>query len=119
MCYTDEMFPYRARFHVAHLSHRSFKCTVLWAVGVSTLIVVAISALARAAHNFEIALTDKPDIALYLLLPEEGITSSELLRESEHERDYLTETNEGPKLVKLKKDGTQWRATLVESLHED
>lgn len=113
------MFPHRHKFHVAHLSHHSYTHTVKWALAVSTLIVVATAALARAAHNFKIALKDKPDIALYLLLPEEEITKSEVLRESETERDYLAETRDGPKLIKLKKNEGTWRAALVEPLHGD
>lgn len=81
-------------------------------------IVAATSSLARAAHNFKAALTDKPDVALYLLLPDEGLKQTTLLKESETERDYLAETANGPKLIRLKKGETQWYVSLTEQLHE-
>lgn len=113
------MFAHRTKFHIAHLGPRNYRRTAKWALTVSVAIVVAAAALARAAHNFKIALTDKPDIALYLLLPEEEIRTSEVLRESETERDYLAETKDGPKLIKLKKSDGSWHASLIEPLHED
>lgn len=102
----------------AAISHRRFFATVLWTLLLCLLIVIGAAAVARAARNFRIALTEKPDIAIYLLLPEEGIGRTTLLRENEGERDYLAETKDGPKLVRLKKGGSAWYAALVEPLHE-
>lgn len=106
----------KINFH--HLPQRRFMHTVLWAVVASTAIVIAASGLARAARNFEAALTDKPDVALYLLLPDEGITRSTILRELPNERDYLAETDEGPKLIKLKRGAQQWFVSSVELLRD-
>lgn len=106
------------RFHVHHLSHPLFRRTVGWAVVACILIVAAAAALGRSAHNFKAALTDKPDLAIYLLLPEEGIGNTTLLREADTERDYLAETKDGPKIIKLKKGETQWFVSHVENLHE-
>ena len=107
------------KFHVHLLSRRHYSRAVLWAISLSVVVVGASAALARAAHNFKIALTDKPDIAIYLLLPDENITTAKVLRSSDTERDYLAETKDGPKLVKMKKGKDQWYAALVEPMHED
>lgn len=82
-------------------------------------IVIAAAALGRATHNFSAALTDKPDVAIYLLLPDEGIRDTTLLRESELERDYLAETKDGPKLIKLRRGDKEWFVSLIEELHEE
>lgn len=105
-------------FHIHSLSPRSFGHTVLWSVMLATLIVVMTAALGRAARNFKAALIDKPDVAIYLLLPDEGLGQTTLLKESETERDYLAETSEGPKLITLKKDEHEWFVSHIEQLHE-
>lgn len=105
-------------FHVHTLSHRGYRQTVLWATFCCLAIVAAASGFARASRNFSAALTEKPDLAIYLLLPDEEIGQSTLLREQETERDYLAETKDGPKLVKLKKGEKEWYVSVVEKLHE-
>lgn len=105
-------------FHIHTLSHNGYRTTVLWAVFCALAIVVGASAFARASRNFAAALTEKPDLAIYLLLPEEDIGQSTLLREQETERDYLAETKDGPKLIKLKKGEVEWFVSRVERLHE-
>ena len=100
------------------VSRFRFLHTVGWAVLLSCLIVAIAASLARATLNLKAALTDKPDIAIYLLLPEEEIGKTTLLRAREDERDYLAETKEGPKLIKLKKGEKEWYVILVEKLHE-
>lgn len=74
--------------------------------------------LGRAAHNFQAALTQKPDVAIYLLLPDEEIGRTTLLRETETERDYLADTKDGPKLIRLKKGDKVWFVSFTERLHE-
>ena len=105
--------------HIHLLSRSHYSRALLWAISLSVLVVAAASALARAAHNFKIALTDKPDIAIYMLLPDENITTTTVLRSTDTERDYLAETKDGPKLVKLKKGKEAWYAALVEPMHGD
>lgn len=105
-------------FHIHTLSHRSYRVTVLWATFCCLMIVVAAAAFARASHNFTAALTDKPDLAIYLLLPDEEIGYSTVIKEGDTERDYLAETKDGPKLIKLKKGETEWYVSHVETLHE-
>lgn len=105
------------KFHIHSLTRRSFTHTTLWAVAITVLIVVAAATLGRAAHNFDAALVEKPDVAIYLLLEDEKIGQTTLLRESENERDYLAETEDGPKLVRLKKGPEQWYVQFTEALH--
>jgi hypothetical protein len=107
-----------SKFHIHSLSRRKYTHTVVWSVTLSILIVIAAAALGRATYNFKAALTEKPDVAVYLLLPDEGIGQTTLLRETETERDYLADTKDGPKLIKLKKGEEKWFVSLVEKLHE-
>lgn len=105
-------------FHVHALTHTGFRRTIVWAVTLCVLVVTAVSLLGRATHNFQAALTEKPDVAIYLLLPDAGIRTTTVLKESEIERDYLAETEDGPKLIRLKKGPNEWFVSLVEDLHE-
>jgi hypothetical protein len=100
------------------VSRFRFLHTIGWAILLSALIVTVAAALARATLNLKAALTGKPDLAIYLLLPEEEIGQTTLLREREDERDYLAETKDGPKLVKLRKGEEEWYVAHVERLHE-
>jgi hypothetical protein len=82
-------------------------------------IVVCSALLGRATKNFKAALTDKPDVAIYLLLPDEEIGQTTLLRETDTVRDYLAETKDGPKLVKLVKNSdSEWEVGYVEPMRE-
>ncbi|MFH0769812.1 MAG: hypothetical protein V1926_00365 [Candidatus Peregrinibacteria bacterium] len=103
---------------IHRLSRPRFLQTTFWAVLVSCLIVIVASFLARATLNLNAALTDKPDIALYLLLPDEEITTSSLVRERTEERQYIAETKDGPKLIILKKGEKEWYVSEMEQLHQ-
>ncbi len=105
------------KFHVHSLSRRKYSHTVGWSVVLCIAIVIGTALLGRATHNFRAALTDKPDVAIYLLLPDEEIGNTTLIREFDNERDYLAETKDGPKLIKLKKGKEEWFVSLVEKLH--
>lgn len=90
-------------------SRKHFFHTVGWALLVSCLIVAVAATLARATLNLAGALTSKPDLAVRLLLPNEGITDLTLIRETETEHSYLAETEtKGPELVRLRKGTEQW-----------
>ncbi len=106
------------KINIHHLPRHRFLKTVLWAVFASAVIVSAAAGLGRAARNFQAALTDKPDVALYLLLPEDDIMDSTLLREQPTERDYLAQTKHGSMLIKLKRGPQQWYVSSKETLHE-
>lgn len=89
-----------------------------WALLGSSIVVGATAFLGRTALNLRAALTDKPDIGIYMLLPDEGIRGVTLLRETETQRDYLAETRDGAKLIILRKEGEQWTVTGIERLRE-
>lgn len=94
---------------IQHISTKRFNHTVLWAVLLSSLVIGVVATLGRAMANVRAALTDKPDIAIYMLLKEQGVRNAMLLRaESETERDYLVETKSGPTVVKLRKGEEEW-----------
>ena len=92
---------------------------MVWLLIAGATVIIVISLLARAQLNLHAALTDKPDLAVMILLPEEGITNVSLLRGMELERDYVVETHEGPKFVKLRKTGDKWYIAEMEKLRED
>ncbi len=90
-----------------------------WAILVCLIIVTATAFLAKATLNMKAALTDKPDIAIYQLLPSEHLGRTELLRESEDktERWYLAETGSGKEIITLRK-GATWYVENRERMHE-
>lgn len=100
------------------VSEARFFHTVAWAILLSALIIAIAATLGRAALTLNAALSDKPDIAIYLLLPKEEISETVLLRDRGFEREYLAETKEGPKLVRLRKAGEEWIVAEVEKLRE-
>lgn len=104
---------------INRISRGRFLSTVGWGLGASILIVGIAAGLGRATLNLGAALTDKPDIAIYLLLPDEEIGKIDVLREEENEIHYLAQTKNGPKLVILKKGEHEWYVSLVEKLHEE
>lgn len=99
------------------LSKLQYTRTMLWAILLSALIVGLTATLARASYNLHAALVAKPDLAIYLLLPDEELKQTTLLREEPFQRDYLAETKSGPKLIRLKKGDRQWYVELQENLH--
>ena len=100
---------------LADVSRFKFINTMGWAVVASSLIVAAAAYLGRATLNLKAALTDKPQVGIYLLLPD--ITSAELLRDRGELQDYLVYTNKGPELVQLEKFEGTWRVKSEEPLH--
>jgi len=101
------------------ISRGRFAQTITWAVAGSILIVAIAAGVARATLNLNAALIDKPDIAIYLLLPDEGISTVDVLRSTETQRDYMVETKDGPKLVILRKGEVEWYVEEVDSLKVD
>ncbi len=100
-------------------SSRHFSRLVVWMLIAGATVIIVIALLARAQLNLQAALTDKPDLAVMILLPEEGIKEVSLLRDLGLERDYLVETNSGLKFVKLRKTGGKWHVAEVNRLRED
>lgn len=108
-----------SKFHIHTLSSRRYGHTVLWSIFLCVAIVCATAMLGRAAHNFKAALTDAPDVAIYLLLPDEKLGNTTLLHANKEdtERAYLAETATGPKLIKIRKN-KEWMIDLIEPLHD-
>ncbi len=108
------------KFHVHSLSSKHYGRTVTWAIFLSIAIVCTYAYLGRAAHNFKAALTDKPDVAIYLLLPKEHLQNTTLLSQNKDdtERAYLATTDHGPELIKLHRN-KQWVVDTIDPLHED
>ena len=97
--------------------HLTFAKTYGWALLLSLLVVAVTATLARATMNLAAALVEKPDIAVLLLLPDEGITRAKLLRTLPDERDYLLETKNGSEMARLKRGQEQWYVAEVVPLH--
>lgn len=102
------------------LPNARFYRTVLWALLLCAVIVAAAAGLGRAALNFEAAVTEKPDLAIYVLLPDDKISNIELLREEEGRREYLATTPEGAILVDLRfnEETGHWYVHYKERLHD-
>ena len=103
---------------IRHISRGRYLHTVWWGLIASGIIVMVAAGLGRASMNLKSALTDKPDIAIYILLEDEEVGHTELLRETEDERHYLAETKDGPMHVILKKGETEWYVSSKEPLRE-
>src|SRR5262245_35014342 len=105
--------------HLQFLQNRlRFGHTYRWAFLWSCLIVAITATLARATLNLAGALVNKPDLAVLLLLPQEDITDSSLLRDKGDERDYLVTTKQGLKIVRLHKGKEHWYVQEKVSLRE-
>lgn len=106
-------------FHVHKLSKRHYTRTVVWSVTLCIAIVIAAAMLGRATHNFDAALVSKPDVAIYLLLPDEDLGATSLLREEDGKRTYLAETKDGQKVITLmKNENHEWYVAEMEDMHE-
>lgn len=103
---------------IDRLSRWRYFSTIAWAVGGSIAVVAVTAGLARATLNMKGALIEKPEIAVYLLLPDAGITEVEVLRETEMQKDLLLHTKTGNMLVIMKKGEEQWYIAEQENLHK-
>jgi len=102
-------------------SPRNFRIAVLWTLILGAAIVIIFTLIAKASLNVQGALTEKPDIAVLILLQEEGVEGREaiLLRDLGLERDYVVETATGSLFVKLHKNGGIWQIAESEPLRAD
>ncbi|MFA6259583.1 MAG: hypothetical protein WCX29_03160 [Candidatus Peribacteraceae bacterium] len=104
---------------IHHLSQHRFREMSIWMILAATAIIVAFALLARASLNLHAALTDKPDLAMYILMPETRIQKIDLLRDHGKERDYLVTTATGSLFVKLQKSDGKWNIIEQEPLRAD
>ena len=94
-------FAFVSRFRYIH--------TMTWAVLLSMLIVAVAATIGRATVNLRGALTaEDGSLAVMMLLPEEKITEVTLVKAGVDTQEFLTETKDGPTLVRLKKGEKGW-----------
>lgn len=105
--------------HIADVSKGKHSDITIWAIVAALVFIVFFSLVARASLNLQGALTHKPDLAVYVLLPEEDITEVELLRELNQERDYLLTTKNGMKFAKLRQVDGEWTLATIEDLRDE
>lgn len=93
----------------AFVSHFRAVHTMTWALLLSLLIVALAATLGRATVNLRGALTaEDGTLAVMLLLPEEEISDITLVKAGVDTQEFLAETKDGPKLIRLKKGETEW-----------
>jgi len=105
--------------HIQFLPQQQYIKTLVLGVIASLTVVTVAAFLGRATLNLRAALTEKPDVGVFVLLKDQGITDATLLREEEHTRDYLVETESGPKLVELTRGDKEWYVSYEEELKAD
>lgn len=103
---------------IDRISRWRYASTIIWAVAGSLGIVAVTAGLARATLNVKGALVEKPEIAVYMLLPEVAITKVEILEEFENQKDLLVYTKTGKLLVIMKKGNSEWYIAEQENLHD-
>lgn len=104
-------FAFVSRFRYVH--------TMMWAVLLSLLIVGMAATIGRATVNLRGALTaEDGSLAVMMLLPEEEITEVTLVKAGLDTQEFLTETKDGPKLIRMKKGDKEWFVQEKISLRE-
>lgn len=104
-------FAFVSRFRAAH--------TISWAILLSALIVGFAATVGRASMRLHGALTDEDaSLAVMMLLPEEKISEVTLMKAGSDTQEFLAETKDGPKLIRMKRGETQWFVQEEISLHE-
>ena len=104
-------FAFVSRFRYIH--------TMTWAVLLSLLIVTLASTIGRATVNLRGALTaEDGSLAVMLLLPEEEITEVTIVKAGVDTQEFLAETKDGPKLIRLKRGEREWFVQDKISLRE-
>lgn len=94
-------FAFVSRFRYVH--------TMAWALLLSLLIVSLAATIGRATVNLRGALTaEDGSLAVMILLPEEEISEVTLVKAGADAQEFLTETKDGPKLIRLKKGEKEW-----------
>lgn len=93
----------------ALVSRFRYMHTMIWAVLLSLLIVSLAATIGRATVNLRGALTaEDGSLAVMMLLPEEEIREVTLVKADADEQEFLAETKDGPKLIRLKRGEKEW-----------
>lgn len=103
--------------HHYHFDEPEPRTSIVLGLITCVLIVAAAALLGKAMVNLQGALINKPDVGIYLLLPELELGQTELLRDMGDTRDYYAESNKGDLLVHLEKKEDQWVVASYEELH--
>ena len=91
----------------------------MWALLLCSLIVGVAATIGRATVNLRGALTaDDSSLAVMLLLPDEGITHTTLIKANAEVQEVLADTKTGPKLIRMKRGPNQWFVSDEVNLHE-
>ncbi|MBI2636197.1 hypothetical protein HYW84_02615 [Candidatus Peregrinibacteria bacterium] len=94
-------FAFVSRFRYVH--------TIAWALLLSLLIVSLAATIGRATVNLRGALTaEDGSLAVMMLLPEEKISEVTLVKAGADTQEFLVETKDGPKLIRLKRGEKEW-----------
>ena len=116
---------YSRAMDIQDLSSKSFLKATLIAIAATIAIVGAASLLGRATIYLQAALTDKPDLGVYLLLEKEGFSNIADVQyleddsaDSTVQRSYLVETGAGPLYVKIRKGEQEWYLAEEDWLRE-
>jgi hypothetical protein len=106
-------------FDLSHLSRFWYAHTMLWAVLMSALIISIAATIGRATMNLRGALTaDDAGLAVMLLLPEEEISSVTMIKATRDTQEFMAETKDGPKLIRMKRGPKEWFVQDEVTLHE-
>ncbi len=104
-------FAFVSRFRAIH--------TMTWALLLSCLIVAAAATIGRATVNLRGALTaEDASLAVMILLPDEKISDVKMIKASSDTQEFLAETKDGPKLIRMKRGETQWFVQEMVTLRE-
>lgn len=105
--------------HLSLLSHWRYAHTISWAVLLSLLIVAIAATIGRATINLRGALTaEDASLAVMMLLPEEGIGDITMIRAGAETQEFLAETKDGPKLIRVKRVEGKWAVQEEITLRE-
>jgi hypothetical protein len=105
--------------HIQLLSRFRYTHTITWALLLSCLIVAVAATIARASLRLRGALTDEDaSLAVMLLLPEENISDVTMLKATYDTQEFLAETEDGPKVIRVKKVEGKWAVSEQVPLHE-
>lgn len=101
------------------LSDWRYSHTVWWSLLLCTLIVALAATIGRATINLRSALVaEDATLAVMLLLPEEDISDLTMIRAGVDTQEFLAETKDGPKLIRVKKIDGKWKVQEEVELRE-
>ena len=111
--------------HISFLSTWRYTHTMAWALLLSLLIVGIAATIGRATIKLRGALTDEDGTLAVMMLSKKKISSIEMvkagmdpLKDDVQMQEFLTETEDGPELVRASRVDGKWEITQEINLHE-